>query len=333
MSDNHNRKRKRNVVDDQLPPINSLSDLIRLSERETRHININMEALWEIKHHLIELDSLIGMESVKTTILKQVIYYLQGLHLRDIEGEYLHTQIVGPPGTGKTTVAEIIGRIFRDLGILSPYGVMRIIHRDDLIAGYVGQTALKTREVLNSMLGGVLFLDEAYSMGCNDHENGDVFAKEAIDTITSFLSEHKEDLCFIIAGYEEDINRYFFSLNKGLERRFQWKHKIEPYKPDELAEIMIKKVKDSRWECAIPKDEITLFIQQNKEYFKNAGGDIENLLSKCKIAHSHRVFTLSADAKFRITKEDILEGLRMMKENALNDGKQDDKEKLTSMYS
>lgn len=325
------QKRKHELVNDDhdhFPEISTLNDLIRLSNRRTlRFPFINTKMLWNIRPHLIELNSLIGMESVKETVFSQVIYYLQGLHTRDTEGEYLHTQIIGPPGTGKTTLALIIANIFKELKILKSAGRVNIAHRDDFVAGYVGQTALKTRKLLNDSIGGVLFFDEAYSLG---GEDTDVFAKEAIDTMTTFLSEHKEDFCFIIAGYEDDIKKYFFGLNKGLERRFPWKHKIEPYKSNELTLIALKKIKDIKWECDVAEKELFDIIDSNKEYFTNAGGDVETFISKCKIAHSKRVFMLPADCKFKFVVDDFLNGVKMMKENS---HKAITNEALFSMYS
>ena len=95
------------------------------------------------------------------------------------------------------------------MGILSKNGPFRIAHRDDFIAGYLGQTAIKTTKLLNSCLGGVLFIDEVYALG-SGQEDKDSFSKEAIDTITGFLSDHKNDCCVIIAGYEKEIEDCFF---------------------------------------------------------------------------------------------------------------------------
>ena len=111
-------------------------------------------------------------------------------------GEYLHMRIVGSPGTGKTTVATIIANIYKELGILKGDGKVTIAHKDSFVAGYVGQTAIKTKALLKSCIGGVLFYDEGYSMG--SEKTDDSFVKEAIDALVSFLSEHKMDFCFII---------------------------------------------------------------------------------------------------------------------------------------
>lgn len=307
--------RKRLKLSDP-PKIENLHDLIQVGERFTFYKNLDTISLWNILPYLKKLNDMIGMDTVKKTIFQQIIYYIQGMHTRDRNGEYLHMRIVGPPGTGKTTIAMLIASIFSQLGILkgtSDGELVKIVHRDDFIAGYVGQTAIKTKKLLTSCLGGVMFFDEGYSMGSN--RDDDSFAKEAVDTLTSFLSEHKTDFCFIIVGYEEDIEKYFFSMNKGLVRRIPWYHKIAPYSSEDLANIALKMIKDINWSCE--KDSFTVLndiFKSEKELFKNAGGDVENFLSKAKIAHANRVFTLPQTEKFILIKNDFLQSIKIIKE-------------------
>lgn len=307
--------RKKRVKSKFAPSINSIENLIELGQSINLYENIDMVMLWRILPYLEELNNLIGMKNMKDSIFNQILYYIQGMHLRNTDDEYLHTIIYGCPGTGKTTVAKIIAKIYKSMGILSKNGIFKIAHRDDFVAGYLGQTAIKTQKLLESCIGGVLFIDEVYSLG-SGQDDKDSFSKEAIDTIVSFLSEHTKDFCCIAAGYEEDIDKCFFSMNAGLESRFQWKHFIDKYNPQDLFNIFISKIQNSKWETTINEE---LFVKKIQEHldslFKNMGRDILSLISKCKIVHSRRVFGLDSSHKFIITEEDLNNALNLMKKN------------------
>jgi SpoVK/Ycf46/Vps4 family AAA+-type ATPase len=298
------RRRRPRLKLEDAPPVHSISDLVEIGKSVKFYKNLNTIMLWRISPYLEQLDQMIGLESLKETVFFQVIYYLQDMHERNQNEEYLHTLILGPPGHGKTEVAKIIGKIYQAMGILSRSGPFKIAHRDDFIAEYLGQTAIKTRRLLKSCLGGVLFIDEVYSLA-PARSDRDSFAKEALDTLTAFLSEHKNDFCCIAAGYEEDVKNCFFAMNKGLERRFTWVHRIEKYKSVELANIFMKMVKEIKWDIAFEVKHVAEIISKNEELFNNAGGDIETFISKCKMMHSRRVFSLGKEHKFILTNDDL----------------------------
>ena len=313
---NKKRRKPRNKLENA-PSVNSLKDLIKIGQTIKFYKNIDTVMLWRITQYLEELDNMIGMESVKETVFFQVIYYLQNMHTRNSNEEYLHTIITGMPGAGKTSVAKIIGKIYQALGVLSKNGSFRIAYRDDFIAEYLGQTAIKTRKLLKSCIGGVLFIDEVYALAPGSDDR-DSFSKEALDTLTAFLSEHKNDFCCIAAGYEEDIRNCFFAMNKGLERRFPWVHRIEPYKNEELADIALKMIVDMKWDTEVSREDITEVISKNEDLFTFAGGDVENFLSKSKMAHAKRVFNLGRDHKFKLTKEDMEASIELIKKARKN---------------
>jgi SpoVK/Ycf46/Vps4 family AAA+-type ATPase len=309
---NTEKKKRRPVIKfEDTPPINSIKDLIEMGKATKFYKNIDTIMLWRLTPHLEELNNMIGMVTLKESIFYQILYYIQGMNQRNKSDEYLHTILMGPPGTGKTTVAHIIAKIYQSMDILSSTGPFKIAHRDDFVAGYLGQTAIKTQKLLNSCLGGVLFIDEVYALGPGQ-EDKDSFSKEAIDTLCSFLSEHTNDFCCIAAGYEKDIQKCFFAVNDGLESRFQWKHKIDDYTPTELADIFLLKVKQINWDISIEKHTIIEIISKNKEIFGNAGRDIVNLISKCKMSHARRVITLDKEHKFVLTCEDLEKGIEMV---------------------
>jgi replication-associated recombination protein RarA len=224
--------------------------------------------------------------------------------------------IYGPPGSGKTEVAKIIGRIFSNLGILNKK-IFKKVSRNDLVAGYLGQTAIKTKDMIKASLGGVLFIDEAYSLG--NSEKRDSFAKECIDTLCEALSEHKHNWMVIIAGYEKELNDCFFSLNEGLNSRFTWRFKLDPYKPSELKLIYEKQVHDYGWKI-MENDQKTDIIPEEwfasrMDYFTTYGRDMETLFTKTKIAHSRRVFCLPNSEKKVITFADLENGFKLFTEN------------------
>jgi replication-associated recombination protein RarA len=304
-------KRKKIKFED-LPPINSIDDLIMIAKTSKFYKNINMLMLWDILPHLVELQTMIGMKSVKDSIFYQVIYYLQGMHLRNIDGDYLHCIITGAAGAGKTTIAQIISKIYQNIGILSHNSKFKLAHREDFVGEYLGQTATKTKKLLTSCLGGVIFVDEIYALSAGNKDK-DSYAKEAIDTINAFLSEHKNDFVFIGAGYKDQVQKCFLDMNQGLQRRFAWYHDIEKYTEQEIAEILIKMIKENSWELDLDINYIKETIRSNEDIFKNTGGSCENLFSKIKLTHSKRVFGLSNDVKFIITKEDFDKAIDMMK--------------------
>ena len=292
--------------------INNLNDLIALTEKypikfDTEY-NINMQAIHNIKEPVKKLNNMIGMNKLKESILDQIIYFIQDLHI-NIEVDFMHTVIAGPPGTGKTEIAKIMGEIFSNLGILKKKKFKKVT-RSDLIAGYLGQTALKTTEVIKESLGGVLFIDEAYALG--NEQKRDSFAKECIDTLCEALSNHKDNLMVIVAGYEKDLNKCFFSYNKGLDSRFTWRFSTDNYNAKELNQIFKKKICDISWKNDKIKD---AWFENHMEYFTYFGRDMETLLAKVKIAHSRRVFCLSEDKKKNITLEDLNKGFDMFLNN------------------
>ena len=162
-----NKKKRRSIKYKDMPPCNSIDDLIEIGKSISFYKNINTVLLWKIVPYLVELNNMIGMKSLKETVFYQIVYYLQNMHTHGNNDEYLHTLILGCPGSGKTTVARILGKIYQKMGILSSkkHGIFKIAYRDDFVAEYLGQTAIKTRKLLNSCINGVLFIDEVCSLG------------------------------------------------------------------------------------------------------------------------------------------------------------------------
>ena len=221
--------------------IKTIKDLIQIGEEWNKYYNDNKfylkrlckkqkvkdaiynnreyQKIYFILNELQDIDQLVGLNELKKSIVNQILFFVQNLD----GDEMMHTVLMGEPGVGKTECARILGRMYASLGMLSN-GKFIIANRSDFVGKYLGHTAAKTQKLLESCRGGVLFIDEAYSLGPQSGDN-DSFSKEAIDTLNQFLSENNKDFICIIAGYEDSLNKCFFRRNQGLERRFPWKFK------------------------------------------------------------------------------------------------------------
>jgi len=336
MDDPFINEEAKNIIKEQIlidASIDNLIDLIELCNKyplaDNVEYNINMKSLHAIKPSLMELQNMIGMQSIKENIVDQIIYFIQDLHnISPNNADYMHAVIYGPPGTGKTEVAKIMGKIFSNLGMLKK-NVFKKVTRDDLVAGYLGQTALKTKDVIKECIGGVLFIDEAYALG--NKEKRDSFSKESIDTICEALSDHKKDLMCIIAGYEQELKDCFFSYNPGLESRFTWKFKIDDYNPTELRLIFEKKITDNNW--SLKEDLSDQWFEKNKDFFSFFGRDMETLFSKVKIAHSRRVFCLPKEEKTKISIKDLEKGFEIYKKMGDSEKRQEEKIRVKNLYN
>jgi SpoVK/Ycf46/Vps4 family AAA+-type ATPase len=298
--------------------IKSIIDIITLSQKyektrkRARHSRAEFNRDFEQLRYCIEplkkLDKLVGMEDIKKNIIDQILFYTQELN----SNEMMHICITGPPGVGKTTVGKILAELFCSMGFLKTDN-FKVVGRENLIGGYLGQTAIKTKKVLKEALNGVLMIDEVYSLGCGK-DDSDSYSKECVDTINQFLSEHTENFVMIVAGYEEEVDRCFFSMNPGLRRRFPWRYNIKEYTPHDLKEIFSYQVYENDWKFV---EEFNFMDLENifsqKDYFKNNGGDCLTLFDKAKICHSRRVFGKRRKFKKYLNIHDIHQAFELLK--------------------
>ena len=291
-----------------------------------RQQGINMSNLRNALPELRRLRDLVGLSKLKRDIVDQIAYYAQGFH-KTAEDDYLHTVIYGPPGTGKTEIAKLLGGIFCKLGALPGTGFCKAC-RSDLVAGYVGQTAIKTRAVVEAALGGVLFIDEAYALGHT--EKVDSFAKECIDTLCEALSVYRGNLMVVIAGYEKELESCFFAYNAGLKSRFVWRYGTDKYTPAELGLMFTGKIQAGKhWGLEMTAGELEVWFERHGKTFEGYGRDVDALVTKARIAHARRVFG-SGDASARLTKADLDAGLELFERNR---GKTEQKPPPMSMYT
>lgn len=244
-----------------------------------------------------ELESLVGLEEVKNEV-HSLINLINIRQLRKKKGlpspdMSYHMVFTGSPGTGKTTVARLIAGIYKELGVLSKGGLVEV-DRSGLVAGYVGQTALKVTEVVNKALGGVLFIDEAYSLSSPGAAND--FGGEAIDTLVKLMEDHRDDLVVIVAGYTKEMNE-FLQTNTGLISRFNKFIEFKDYNEDDLIAIMYsmaEKMEMKLEDKAIEKLRAYLsgMNETAKRIFGNARG-IRNLFEKMLVGQANRLSCIS----------------------------------------
>ncbi len=258
-----------------------------------------------------ELNALVGLSEVKTEIrslvnLIKVRKMREKYCLPEIEMSY-HMVFTGNPGTGKTTLARLVGKIYKELGILT-HGEMTETDRSGLVAGYVGQTALKVKEVVEKAVGGILFIDEAYALASNGSND---FGGEAIDTLVKLMEDHRDNLVVIVAGYTEEMKR-FLKSNTGLVSRFNRFIHFPDYSTQELVDILDGMAKKAGLvlEDGL-KDHISSYLhgmeQKEREEFGNARG-IRNVFETMVVNQANRLVTMeecSVEQLTLIKKEDI----------------------------
>lgn len=315
--------------------LNTLDDIINFEKEENRFDylkNKKFEKLYKLIPSCKMLNQMIGLSNVKEQIFNQLGFFLHGLNNKN---EINHLVITGEPGVGKTSLAKILGKIYLALGFLKNNTFVEA-KRSDLIGQYCGHTAVKTQKVIDSAEGGVLLIDEVYSLG--NKEKRDAFTKECIDTINQNLTEKGDKFLCIIVGYKEEVQSCFFNYNKGLERRFPVRFELESYKDDDLKNILLKFMKDDGWSLDKSEKEIdsliTNLITKNKDLLKYQAGDLRTIFQLVKENYSARLLKHSIEdgaGSKELSIEDFKIGFEKFK-NVKENGKEKIPDYLKGLY-
>ena len=253
---------------------------------------------------MAELEDLVGLEEVK----KDVKNLMNLVKVRKLRQQYelpvppmsLHMVFVGNPGTGKTTVARLVSGLYAAIGVLSK-GQLVEVDRSGLVAGYVGQTALKTQEAIKSALGGVLFIDEAYSLASGGEND---FGRESIETILKAMEDHRDDLIVIVAGYTVPMEKFIHS-NPGLESRFNKYFFFPDYNGEQLMEMFRIRCRKNGYTMSEETEKaatayFTQLYEERNENFGN-GRDVRNVFEDMVVRQANRVAAMEEP-----TKEDLM---------------------------
>ncbi len=284
-------------------PAQPPTEVVPAAEQEETPLPESEPTLEEL---LAELDGLCGLEQVKQDV-KSLINLVKVRRLREEAGlpvppMSLHLVFLGNPGTGKTTVARLLAKLYHAIGVL-PKGQLVEVDRSGLVAGFVGQTALKTQEVIQKAIGGVLFIDEAYALVNQD--NGNDFGREAVEVLLKNMEDHRKDLIVIVAGYSQLMEKFIHS-NPGLESRFNKYFYFEDYDGAQLFTILQSMCDKNGYVLtpegeALARRELMDLYEDRDENFGNAR-DVRNLFEQAVARQSDRVARLEAP-----TREQLLE--------------------------
>ena len=303
--------------------VDTLEDMIKLGE--SYDINcpkkyvINLKLLNKCVPTLKRLSRLIGMKSIKKHIVDLIFFNLQNFK-HDNSGKNMNnTLFFGSPGTGKTEVSKIIGKLYYQLNLVHK-DLFIVVKLTDLIGKYVGHTEANVEKLFERAEGGIIFLDEAYSLGNKDRPTS--FGKVAIDMINERMTRdnennkkqnnHKEKaITFFAAGYEKEMYESFLSVNPGLVSRFFFRFHTDKYNYRELKKIYEKMVEDDDWKLCKNRPLQLKFFKENMSYFKNFGRDMQRLWQLTKMSHSKRVFGKDINLRSFINQEDLENAFKM----------------------
>ena len=268
---------KKEDVEKEKESVVQYDSSMELYKYNDKYYSIDPVKLARLVKPLAKLKRMVGLNNIKDTILNFVTHYLQ----QKTHNKMLHTVIEGPPGVGKTRLGKILAEIYSAMGVI-PSSRCKIVTSNDLIGQYQGHTIKKTQKVLDEAEGGVLFIDEAYTLGST---RDDSYSRICINCINENLDKKRKNLIVIFAGYAGALEKLVFSQNEGLRRRFPFKYEMTGYNNEEMKDIFISFVRKKRLklDSRISENDLAQLFKKEKNNLNNFGGDLENIINKCQM--------------------------------------------------
>ena len=281
-----------------------------LAKESLTHRYKDCQELPRLLPALTVIHQLVGNQKMKDCLVNHLMLYCQ-THKKLVPSIPMnHILITGPPGIGKTTIAHALASLFQKMGIIRTDKVV-IGTRQNMIGAFIGHTEKNTQAVIDSALGGVLLIDEAYSLGDGrTPQSGDSYSKVCIDTLNRNLSERAGDFICILVGYKDAIRRDLFSINPGFERRFPWVYDLDPYTSEELKAIFAAICQQRKVEIhpAITSE----FFKQHHSQLRNQAASVVELVDKVQILLVRKKFGQEARGSLLATVECLLEAMALM---------------------
>ena len=229
-----------------------------------------------------------------------------------LQGHFIHTLLLGKPGTGKTTFASLLVDVWDALGIIDKRR-FKITKRSDWVGKYQGHSVAKAKKLIESCKGGVIFIDEAYSI-ISAKDGDDMYGREVLTEIVEAMSNEDKQVIFIMAGYEDDMKQ-LFTFNAGLERRFGYVYRFQTPPADLLESIFLKQLRATKWKFAKQdKKQLRDFFARNTKRLKSGGGSTKQLIFHSKQAAVIREFPSTCSTQ--LTLQDVEEGMKTFNNHA-----------------
>lgn len=296
------------------PPVKSYQDLLDLCCLCKTQSFRDCDGFENLLAPLSDLAHMVGIEHIKEAIFNWVIAFGQKTNASDRSGLCDHIVITGPPGVGKTTLANKLAALLAAMGRIQSNTVVHGT-AENMIGEYIGHTYPKTQKVIERAFGGVLLLDEAYTLGTSSSKHG--FAVNCLDCLNRNLTENGDKFVCIIAGYQKELNERIFQLNPGLRRRFSYYFRLKPFSPTQLTKVCLQKLSDLHYNVdGKVQNYIQSLCENNTSSFPFSGGSIDTFVQKIQASHTRRVF--GHTDKLTLEVEDVSRGWTAYKAHVLS---------------